>query len=187
MLAERDDKEEIAWPVELDLRKQEPQVSKLIADEEGQFNERRASLRGQIKILEAKAEQLRTEIGGIGIEKTSTEKQVKYINEELVSLRRLLTKQLVPATRVFAMERERTRLEGVIGKAISDTAKAQGALSEIDVQTAQLQQKFREDIATSLLDVRQKISDYPGKKQSWRKTYCDVSTSSLRAQAQCKT
>jgi HlyD family secretion protein len=160
LLAERDQREEIVWPDEFKLRKADPAFAKMIKDEIGQFNERRASLRGQVEILESKAEQLKTEIGGIQIEKASTEQQVKYINEELVSLRKLLSRQLVPAARVFAMERERTRLEGVIGKAISDSAKAQGAISEMGIQIAQLRQKFQEDVAAGLLDVRQKIAEH---------------------------
>jgi HlyD family secretion protein len=160
LLAERDEREAIAWPPEFGSRENDPQIAKLMSDEVGQFNERRSSLNGQIKIIESKAGQLKTEIGGIGIEKDSEEKQVKYINEELVSLRKLLAKQLVPTQRVFAMERERTRLEGAIGKAISDAAKAQGAIAEMGIQVSQLQQKFKEDVATALLDVRQKIGDY---------------------------
>ena len=160
LLAERDEKGEITWPVEFDLEKQDPVVSGLIVDQVNQFKERRASLQGQINILESKANQLRIEISGIDIEKDSTEKQTKYINEELVGLRRLLTKNLVPANRVLTMERERTRLEGVIGKSIADKAKVAGAISEIGSQIAQLKQKLHEDIATSLLDVRQKLGDF---------------------------
>jgi HlyD family secretion protein len=160
LLAERDNRDSITWPKEFDHYEQDPVFAKLVEDEVGQFNERRSSLAGQIQILESKAAQLKTEIEGIEIEKTSTEGQVKYINEELVSLRKLLSRQLVPANRVFSMERERTRLEGVIGKTISDVAKAQGAINEMHVQIAQLRQKFLEEVANSLLEVRQKIADY---------------------------
>ncbi len=160
LLAERDNRDPITWPKEFDHYEQDPVFAKLVEDEVGQFNERRSSLAGQIQILESKAAQLKTEIEGIEIEKTSTEGQVKYINEELVSLRKLLSRQLVPANRVFSMERERTRLEGVIGKTISDVAKAQGAINEMHVQIAQLRQKFLEEVANSLLEVRQKIADY---------------------------
>jgi HlyD family secretion protein len=160
LLAERDNRDSITWPSEFDHYEQDPIFAKLVEDEVGQFNERRSSLSGQIQILEAKASQLKTEIEGIQIERISTEGQVKYINEELVSLRKLLARQLVPSNRVFSMERERTRLEGVIGKTISDMAKAQGAINEIHVQIAQLRQKFLEEVANSLLEVRQKIADY---------------------------
>jgi HlyD family secretion protein len=160
LLAERDEKPSITWPSEFEHHAEDPSLAKLVEDEIGQFQQRRSSLEGQIKIQSAKSEQFLKEIDGIQIEKTSTEGQVKYINEELVSLRKLLTRQLVPANRVFAMERERTRLEGVIGKTISDTAKAKAAINEVNVQIAELKQKFHEEVANSLLDVRQKIADF---------------------------
>jgi HlyD family secretion protein len=159
LIAEREGKDHIAWSSEWFRDKTNPRIGKLVEDETRQFEERRASLRGQLEILEARIKQLRTEISGIAIEKASTEKQVRYINDELAGLRMLLAKQLVPANRVFAMERERTRLEGIVGKLISDSAKADGAINEIGVQIAQMKQKFQEDVATLLLDVRQKITD----------------------------
>ncbi len=159
LLAERDQKENITWPEEFSGRSAEPLLARIMTDQIHQFQERHASLEGQVSVLESRIEQLTMGIKGIAIEKDSTEKQVGYINDELVNLRDLGKKQLVPMTRVYAMERERTRLEGVIGHSIADTAKAQSSIGEIKIQIQQLRQKFQEDIASSLLDVRQKIAD----------------------------
>ncbi len=159
LLAERDQKENITWPEEFSGRSAEPLLARIMTDQIHQFQERHTSLEGQVSVLESRIEQLTMGIKGIAIEKDSTEKQVGYINDELVNLRDLGKKQLVPMTRVYAMERERTRLEGVIGHSIADTAKAQSSIGEIKIQIQQLRQKFQEDIASSLLDVRQKIAD----------------------------
>jgi HlyD family secretion protein len=159
LLAERDQKADITWPEEFNGRSAEPLLTHIMSDEIHQFQERHASLEGQVSILESRIEQLTMGIKGIAIEKDSTEKQVGYINVELVNLRDLGKKQLVPMTRVYAMERERTRLEGVIGHSISETAKAESSIGEMKIQIQQLRQKFQEDIAASLLDVRQKIAD----------------------------
>lgn len=159
LLAERDQKEDIIWPEEFSGRSAESLLARVKDDQIHQFQERRASLEGQVSVLEARIEQLTMGIKGIAIEKDSTEKQVGYINDELVNLRDLGKKQLVPMTRVYAMERERTRLEGVIGHSITDIAKSQSSIGEIKSQIQQLRQKFQEDIASSLLEVRQKIAD----------------------------
>jgi HlyD family secretion protein len=159
LLAERDQKENITWPEEFSGRSAEPLLVRIMTDQIHQFQERHTSLEGQVSVLESRIEQLTMGIRGIAIEKDSTEKQVGYINDELVNLRDLGKKQLVPMTRVYAMERERTRLEGVIGHSIADTAKAQSSIGEIKIQIQQLRQKFQEDIASSLLEVRQKIAD----------------------------
>ena len=115
--------------------------------------------KGRKVFSQSRIVQLHTEIDGISIEKSSTEKQTEYINKELVGLRELAGKNLVPVTRVYAMERERTRLEGDIGRAVADIAKAQSSIGEMNIQIQELTQKFQEDVASSLLDVRQKIAD----------------------------
>ena len=130
-----------------------------MADQVHQFEQRRGSLEGQTSVLESRIEQLQTEIKGVGVEKDSTERQSGYINKELVNLRELAAKQMVPTARVFAMERERTRLEGVVGRAVADMAKSEGSIGEMKIQIQQLQQKFQEDVAANLLEARQKIAD----------------------------
>lgn len=157
--AERAGKEVITWPSLLQNGDNDPVLAAILNDQTHQFEQRRASLNGQVEVLSARIDQLKTEIGGIAIEKESTQKQVSYIDEELVSLRKLAAKQLVPTSRVFAMEREKTRLEGVIGKLTSDGAKASQSIGEVQIQVQQLSQKFQEEVAASLLDVRQKIAD----------------------------
>jgi HlyD family secretion protein len=159
LLAERDGAKAIIWPDELRNRLSEPTLSHILDDQIHQFDERRASLEGQTNILQSRIVQLETEISGISTEKNATEKQTDYINKELAGLRDLASKNLVPITRVYAMERERTRLEGAVGRAVADVAKAQSSISEMNIQIKQLSQKFQEEVASSLLDARQKIAD----------------------------
>lgn len=163
LLAERDDKSKIQWPSEFKDYKQSPFLVKLVEDEDRQFQEREETLNGQISIIDSKRKQLRTEIDGIAIEKKSAEKQVDLINQELKSIKDLYKKQLVPTTRLLSMERELARLQGIIGKTITETAKAENSVSEMGIQIEQTKQKFKEDVATNLLDVRNKLSDFKQK------------------------
>ena len=82
-----------------------------------------------------------------------------FINSELTDLRELLAENLVQKTRVLALERERARLEGVIGRAVADIAKAQNDIGEAHLQIEQLHKKFSEDVNDQILQVRQKIAD----------------------------
>jgi HlyD family secretion protein len=159
LIAERDGAQEISWPKELKDRLAQPTLSQILDDQIHQFKERRGSLEGQKNVLQSRIEQLHTEIDGISVEKSSTEGQTNYINQELVGLRELAVKNLVPVTRVYAMERERTRLEGAVGRAVADIAKAQSSIAEMNIQIQELTQKFQEEVASSLLDARQKIAD----------------------------
>jgi HlyD family secretion protein len=159
LVAERDGARKISWPKEFTDRLVEPTLSHTLDDQIHQFEERRGSLEGQKNVIESRIVQLHKEIDGISIEKTSTESQTTYINQELVGLRELAGKNLVPVTRVYAMERERTRLEGSVGRAVADMAKAESSIDEMNIQIQELTQKFQEEVASSLLDARQKIAD----------------------------
>jgi len=157
--AEQQDRREITWPSDLLENRDFPQVTRSISDQESQFRERRSSLKGQIDILEARIHQLSAQVDGIRIEKRSSEEQVKFINDELTGLRQLREKELIPVTRVLAMERERTRLEGQIGRAIADIGKTQSAIGEARLQIQQTRQKFNEEIATQLMETGQRLAD----------------------------
>lgn len=159
LIAERDKSAKIQWPQEFAGRSADAYLSHTIADQEYQFEKRRAYLVSQIDILNKMIAGLHDEIRGIATEKASSETQVGYLNEELRPLVELSAKQLVPTSRVYEMEREKARLEGIIGGAVADTAKAEGSIGELELQIEQIHQKFQDDVAASLLDARQKIAD----------------------------
>lgn len=159
LIVERDGAAALDLPAEITARRTDPIVARIITDQTNQFKERQGSLKAQIELLESRARQLQTEILGITVEKTSTEAQVGFINQELVGLRTLHEKNLIPINRLLVMERERTRLEGVIGRSIADTAKAQNGIGEAGLQITQIKQKLQEDIAGQLLETRQKGSE----------------------------
>jgi HlyD family type I secretion membrane fusion protein len=159
LMAERDGTENITFPAELTKYAEVPVVKEAIADQLKQFAERRASLQGQTSILENKVMQYETEIGGLAEEKAATERQLGWIENELTDLRGLLEKGLVQKPRVSSLEREKARLEGVIGRSTADTSKARNGIAEAKLQIDQLRKKFQEDVNAAIVDVRQKIAD----------------------------
>jgi HlyD family type I secretion membrane fusion protein len=157
--AERDGDEEISFPAELLDRKDDPNVKRAIADQIAEFRERSGSLKGQTNILEAKIEQYNSEIEGLRQERSGTTNQLKFVNEELIDVHYLFERQLTQKSRLMALEREKSRLEGLIGRSSADESKAQNGIGEDRLQIRQLRQKFQEDIAGSMLETRQKIND----------------------------
>ncbi len=158
LLSERSGDDVIKFPADL-LASDRNVVKQAIADQQKQFAERRDSLAGQVAILGSRIQQYRTEIEGLSQEKTATENQLNFINDELVGLRQLLERNLVQKSRVLAMEREKSRLEGVIGRSVADASKAENSIGEANLQIKQLRQKMLEEVNSSLLETRQKISE----------------------------
>jgi HlyD family type I secretion membrane fusion protein len=157
--AERDDLPALIFPAELTDNAENPVIKDALFDQQRQFVERRASLVGQFDILESRMKQSELQIQGTQVEQAATEQQLKYINQELVDLRDLSERNLVQRSRVFAQERERARLEGVIGRATADIAKLQNDIGEAQLQIAQIKKKFAEDVNSQIVDVRTKIAD----------------------------
>lgn len=165
LVAEREHQETIVFPPELLADEANPVAKEAMADQRKQFEERRASVDGQLAILDARIKQYGSELDGLAVEKAATKRQLGFIDVELVDLHGLLDKNLVPKSRVLSLEREKGRLEGVIGRATADEAKAHNGISEARLQMEQLQKKFAEDVNTSLLETRQRIADLREKKR----------------------
>jgi len=158
LIAERDGTDTIKWPPDLSSSNR-ANVERAVADQLKQFADRRASLSGQIDLLNSKIDQYTKEIDGLTLEREGTIGQLKYIEEELRDLNVLLKDSLVQKSRVLALDREKSRLEGVIGRSTADEAKARSAISEAELQIRQARTKFAEDVAAAILEVRQKIAD----------------------------
>lgn len=159
LAAELGHRDSIAFPEELTSRQAgSPVLARIIEDQKQQFEDRRRSRASQVALIEAKIGELQTEIEGINVEKDSTQKQIGFIDQELTGLRYLKSQNLIPITRVLTMERERTRLEGVVGRLTTDAAKAANGINEARLQIIQLDQKSQEDVSAQLLETRQKIN-----------------------------
>jgi HlyD family type I secretion membrane fusion protein len=159
LVAEREGAAEVTFPEELQEVRLHSTVARALADQIKEFHERRASLSGQMDLLEAKIGQYKIEIEGLIVQQKATETQLRWIVEELADLRSLLDRNLVQKSRVLALEREKSRLEGVIGRSTADQAKAQNGIGEAQLQIRQLRQKFLEEVSGQILEARQKIAD----------------------------
>ncbi len=159
LVAERDRADDITFPPQLLDKIDQPIVKHAIDDQRKQFVERRASIAGQVAILQSRIKQFETEIGGLAVERAATERQLEFINSELVDLRGLLEKNLVQKSRVLAMDREKSRLEGVVGRSTADSAKAQNGIGQAQLEIEQTYKKFAEEVSGQILDTRQKIAD----------------------------
>lgn len=157
--AERKDADKIVWPEYIMKRRSLPSVASVMSDQTAQFEERRASVQGQVDVLKARIQQLKSGIVGLETERNSIKQQVSYILRELEGMRRLREDDLIPITRLYSMERERTRLEGASGRAVADIAKANSQISETKIQIQQLTKQRQEEVSGQLAEVRQSMND----------------------------
>jgi HlyD family type I secretion membrane fusion protein len=159
LLAERDDLGVLVFPEELQQRAKSATAVRAMEDQQNQFRERRDALNGQVQILQSRIGQLKTEVGGLSQEEDATRRQLVAIEDELASKSELLEKKLIAKSQVLALDREKARLEGVVGRSIADRAKAMGAIGETELQIKQITRQFLEDVHARLQDVRQQEAE----------------------------
>jgi HlyD family secretion protein len=162
--AERDGLDRIRVKHELALRVAQPEVRDLLWSEQSLFELRRKAREGQRAQLKSQVEQLKEQIGGMELQAQAKGDEVKLIASELKGVDELYLKNLVPITRVTALKREETRLRGEQGQLIAGVAQAKGKISETELQTLQIDQELRSEVAKELRDIQAKSAELAEKR-----------------------
>jgi HlyD family type I secretion membrane fusion protein len=159
LIAERDGKPAVTFPGEVTDQLDDALVARAVADQVAQFRDRRSSVNGQVAILQARIAQHQSEIAALDREREASEQQIATVKKELVGLRQLLDKNLVSVSRVLALEREQSRLEGMLGRSQANVMKSLQAIDEARLQIDQTRAQFAEQVSRDLPAVRKSVGE----------------------------
>ena len=163
--AERDGASSVAFPRALSERRgSDPEIEALIEGEDRLFAARLASREGQRAQLSERAAQLQQEITGLTEQAAAKAREITLIGAELGGVRTLYAKNLVPITRVTALERDAARLEGERGQLVASTASARGKIAETKLQILQVDAEMRAEVGKDLAEIRGKWSELVEKR-----------------------
>jgi HlyD family secretion protein len=164
--AERDAADQVTFPDALLDRAQDSksEAARAVAAERSLFELRRLARNGQKAQLKERGAQLRDEIRGYTGQVEAKHKEVDFVHQELEGVRQLWQKKLVPITRLTALERDTARLEGERSQLTGLIAQAKGKISEIELQTIQIDQDLRTEVGKDLIEARSKISELSERK-----------------------
>lgn len=157
--AEQDGRDAFVIPGELADRIELPAIAEIVAGETSLLLRRREAVSGQQSQLRERTSQIGEEIHGLAAQIESKREQIRLIQRELEGVRQLFEKNLIPYARLTTLEREAARLIGEEGQLIAETARAKGRITETELQTLQVVQDQRREIATELREVEIKIAD----------------------------
>jgi len=159
LVAERDNVAAISFPDDLKRRASDQHISDLITGQQKFFTVQKAALTGRIEQLTERIGQLEQEVTGLDAQYASKKEQTALVREELADLKQLLKKGLVQANRVFALDRERARLEGEEGELIARIASTKGRISETKLQIIQLEDDARTRTLSDLREAEAGIAE----------------------------
>ncbi len=153
--AEQNGDDEITFdPMLLDIAEDRPEVAGLIEGQRGLFAARRVSRESQASQLRERKAQIVTQIGGAEAQGAALAEQLDLIEQELTDQRTLLERGLAQASRVLALQREKSRLAGSVGELQASIAQSQGQITEIEIAILKLDSDLREEAITTLRDLQ---------------------------------
>ena len=164
--AERDGADHVAFPATFAERSREPNsdAPRTMAAEQKLFELRREARDGKKAQLKERVAQLKKEIQGYVGQTAAKEREISLINKELEGVRELREKNLVPLTRLTALERDAARIEGERNQLIAATAQSEGKVTETGLQIIQVDQDLRSEVAKDLGETRAKVSEFIERK-----------------------
>jgi HlyD family secretion protein len=164
LAAERDGVEAVATPKELADKTGDADVQEALGSERKLFELRRTARLGQKQQLRQRIAQLQEEIRGLEAQQAAKTKETELIEQELVGMRELWKKNLIPIDKLTALERETARLQGERGQLIASAAQAKGKIAETELQVLQVDQDLSSDVAKELRETDGKIGEYVERK-----------------------
>jgi HlyD family secretion protein len=157
--AERDGAQHVTFPPELLARTSDPDVLRLTAGEQRLFEIRRSGREGQKAQFAEQVAQLDQQILGTKEQEEAKAKEIDWIQQELKGIRELWSKNLVPFSRVTALERDGARLAGERGALIATMAQTKGRIAEIKLKILQIDEDLRTEVGKDLAEIRGKKSE----------------------------
>lgn len=160
LIAERDGAKDILFPKELLARgavNSDAQAS--LNGQKMLFENRRTARESAKTQLGEQITQLESGITGMNAQRNARDLELQFIEQELKGVRELFTRNLVPITRINALERDRTRIDGERGKLTGDIAAANGSIAEKRIQILRIEDDLRSEVSRELADTRSKINE----------------------------
>ena len=164
LAAERDGAGEIEFPPEMLERAGNPSLANTIAGERRLFDLRRTARVGQESQLRQRIAQLTEEIGGITAQREAKLREITLVERELKGARDLWDKNLMPITKLTALEREATRLEGERGSLTASIAQSKGRISELELQIIQITRDMASEVGKDLRETEARIGEFVERK-----------------------
>jgi HlyD family secretion protein len=156
LTAERDGMDEPQLPRELATRTGDKDIEQLITSENSLFKARANARQSQKELLRGHVGQLGEEIVGLEAQIKSKGTQLDLISSELRGVQTLYDKQLVPLTRLTALQRESARLDGEREQLVSAIAETRSKISEAELQIIRIDQDLRAEVTKDLRESQDK-------------------------------
>ena len=160
LTAERDGHDGVTFPDWLLAEADDPDVLAAIDGELSIFEARRATLTGQVAVLNQRIGELNEEIKGLEGQVASDEVQLRLIAEESLAVETLLEKGLERKPRLLALQRRTAEIEGERSGNRARIARARQNIGETRLRIAELRIVRTNEVVEQLREVQSALFDH---------------------------
>lgn len=162
LIAERDTAEHLV--ISADLIQMGPEAAHIIEGEQRLFTARQVATQGQKAQLGERIKQNEEEIKGLKVQRDAKLRELTLIREEVSRVSGLFRQNLLPVTRVIALQREEARIDGEIGALVAQIAKLGGLIAEGQLQIIGIEQNKHSDAQKELRETESRIAELQERK-----------------------
>lgn len=162
LVAERDATERVQFPAS--LVEMEAEAAGIIEGEQRLFKARLTSTNGQKAQLSERIKQNEEEAKGLEVQRKAKLREAALIREEVSRVQELFERNLLPITRVIALQREETRIDGELGALTAHIAKLGGQIAEGQLQMIAIDQNKSSDAQKELRETEARIAELQERK-----------------------
>jgi protease secretion system membrane fusion protein len=157
LLAEQAGSNKITFHEDLLQARSDPLVQSHMAIQEQLFRSRRSALEAEQSAIRESIQGHRAQIQGYTGMLHSRKEQLALLQEELKSIRDLVTEGYVPRNRQMELERSAAEVAGVIANLQGSIASEQRAIAELELRIVQRKQEYRKEVETQLAEVGREV------------------------------
>jgi membrane fusion protein, type I secretion system len=128
------------------------------------FGHRRAFKKGQMAQLTERIGQIKEEIKGLSAQRGAKQTETDLMLEELERLEGLRKQELMAVNRILSAQRDLTKLKGEWGALVAQVARAQGQISEMELQIIGLDQTMQTEATKELREIEARIAELAERK-----------------------
>jgi HlyD family secretion protein len=160
LAAERDAKDGVEFPADLVTANTGGEVAEMMKGETRLFVDRRASKIGRKAQLSERVNQLTQQIGGLSAQLDGKKSAIEIIAKELAALNPLLEQHIIPATRVYSLQRDAADAQGELGSLEASMAEAKAKIAETRLQIIQVDDDQRTEVSDQLRQAQNDAGEY---------------------------
>ncbi|MBF0446829.1 MAG: HlyD family type I secretion periplasmic adaptor subunit [Magnetococcales bacterium] len=158
LIAERDKKDQIVFPVFLTAQAEEARVKSIVQGQESIFYARHNTIVNQSDILERRIGQFHEEISGLQAENRALETQLSLVEEELDGVKDLYKKGLARKPQVLALRQKAAELQGRQARNLSSIARSRQNIAESELRIHNLTTVRHNEVVQQLQETRQEVA-----------------------------